>query len=266
LRALELDSATYLHLLAEALQFGFADRAAFYGDPAFFPVPLDTLLAPQRGRALRARIHAPQTFPPAYYGSGSVAGDSGTSHLSVVDERGDAVACTTSINTSFGSMVVAEGTGIILNDTMDDFSAQPGVPNTFGLVGSEANAIAPGKRPLSSMSPTIVTRHGAVAAVAGGSGGPLIITATLQVLLNALVFGEGADAAVAAPRLHDQWTPPVLMVEPGIDAGRRQVLTRIGHHVVDAPAAAGVGLILRRPDGTLDGASDARKGGQAVGW
>jgi len=266
LRALELDSATYLHLLAEALQFGFADRAAYYGDPAFFKVPLNTLLAPQRGHALRQRIHAPQTFPPAYYGSGNARSDAGTSHLSVVDGRGNAVACTTSINNSFGSLVVAGDTGIILNDTMDDFSAQPGVPNAFGLVGSDANAVAPGKRPLSSMSPTIVTRGDDVAAVAGGSGGPLIITGTLQVLLNALVFGESADAAVAAPRLHDQWTPPLLMVEPGIDEGRRRVLTHIGHRVIDAPASAGIGLILRAPDGTLDGASDARKGGQAVGW
>jgi gamma-glutamyltranspeptidase/glutathione hydrolase len=266
LRALEQNSATYLHLLAEALQFGFADRAEYYGDPSFAPVPLTTLLAPPRGRALRQRISAPTTFAPAYYGSRSAAADAGTSHLSVVDRAGNAVACTTSINTSFGSLVVAGDTGIILNDTMDDFSAQPGVPNTFGLIGSEANAIAPGKRPLSSMSPTIVTRRGEVAAVAGGSGGPFIITGTLQVLLNALVFGQDAEAAVAAPRLHHQWTPPVLMVEGGIGEGERRALARVGHRVVKAPMSASVGLVVRAADGTLDGASDARKGGQAVGW
>jgi gamma-glutamyltranspeptidase/glutathione hydrolase len=266
LAGLELNSATYLHLLTEALQFGFADRAEYYGDPAFTSVPLQRLLAPARGRVLREHIYAPTTFSPSYYGKRDVGSDAGTSHLSVVDGDGNAVACTTSINTSFGSMVVAGDTGIILNDTMDDFSAQPGVPNTFGLIGSEANAVAPGKRPLSSMSPTIVTRDGAVAAVAGGSGGPFIITGTLQVLLNALAFGLDADAAVAAPRLHNQWMPPVLMLEPGIQSGERTALNRLGHRTMDAPAFAGVGLILRAPDGTLDGASDPRKGGQAIGW
>ena len=149
---------------------------------------------------------------------------------------------------------------------MDDFSAQPGVPNVFRLIGSEANAVAPGKRPLSSMSPTIVTRGGQVAAVAGGSGGPLIITGTLQTLLNALVFGQDAMQAVSAARLHHQWTPPVLMVEPGIDGGTRQALVGLGHKVIDAPGAASVQLVLRAPDGTLDGASDPRKGGKAAGW
>jgi gamma-glutamyltranspeptidase/glutathione hydrolase len=140
------------------------------------------------------------------------------------------------------------------------------VPNAFGLVGSEANAVAPGKRPLSSMSPTIVTRDGAVAAVAGGSGGPFIITGTLQVLLNALIFGLDAEGAVAAPRLHHQWLPPVLMLEPRLGAGERHALRRLGHHVIDPPMSGAVGLILRTPDGALDGAADPRKGGQALGW
>lgn len=274
LRALEQGSATYLHLLAEALQFAFADRADFYGDPDAVRVPLAALTAPARGRAQRARISAPTSFSPDWYGTRVTPDDHGTSHLSVVDERGNAVACTTSINTAFGSLVVAGDTGIILNDTMDDFSAQPGKPNVFGLVGSQANAIAPGKRPLSSMSPTIVTRRGEVAAVAGGSGGPLIITGTLQALLNALVFGQDALQAVSAPRIHHQWMPPVLLAEAGIDAGTRRLLGRLGHRVVvpetppgrSAPPWASVQLVLRAPDGTLDGASDPRKGGKAAGW
>jgi gamma-glutamyltranspeptidase/glutathione hydrolase len=229
LRALEHNSATYLHLLTESLQFAFADRAEFYGDPDVVRVPMATLTSPARGRDQRARISAPTTFSPQWYGTGALENDHGTSHLSIVDGAGNAVACTTSINTAFGSMVVGGDTGIILNDTMDDFSAQPGVPNVFRLIGSEANAIAPGKRPLSSMSPTIVTRGGQVAAVAGGSGGPLIITGTLQTLLNALVFGQDAMQAVSAARLHHQWTPPVLMVEPGIDGGTRQALVGLGH-------------------------------------
>ena len=266
LRALEHNSATYLHLLAEALQFAFADRAQFYGDPDQVRVPMATLTSPARAREQRARISAPTTFSPQWYGTRAVPDDHGTSHLSVVDGAGNAVACTTSINTAFGSMVVAGDTGIILNDTMDDFSAQPGAPNAFHLVGSDANAIAPGKRPLSSMSPTIVTRAGGVAAVAGGSGGPLIITGTLQSLLNAIVFGQDALQAVSAARIHHQWAPPVLLAEPGIDGGTRGVLTGLGYKVVDAPGGASVQLVLRAPDGTLDGASDPRKGGKAAGW
>jgi len=266
LLALEQDSPTYLHLLTEALQFAFADRAAYYGDPDFVRVPLRDLLAPSRGRALRRRMSAATTFSQAYYGDHTLAADAGTSHLSVVDRAGNAVAATTSINTLFGSLVVAEGTGIILNDTMDDFSAQPGVPNAFGLIGSEANAIAPGKRPLSSMTPTIATRGGQLVAVAGGSGGPFIITGTLQVLLNALVFGQDADAAVAAARIHAQWAPPVLMVEPGIGANERWALRRLGHRDIDAPGSGAVQLVLRSADGRLDGAADPRKGGVALGW
>ncbi len=267
LRALGHNSPTYVHLVVEALQFGFADRAALYGDPAFTPVPLRRLLAPARGRALRQRISAPTTFSPRWYGDAVVPSDSGTSHLSVVDGAGNAVACTTSINTSFGSLVVAGNTGIILNNTMDDFSPQPGVANAFGLVGSLANGVAPGKRPLSSMAPTVVTREDAVAAVAGGSGGPFIISGTLQVLLNALVFGLDADAAVAAPRLHHQWLPPVLLLEPGFGPGERRALSRLGHRIGDAPPfAPAVQLVTRAPDGALDGAADPRKGGQAAGW
>lgn len=266
LRALEHNSATYLHLLAEALQFAFADRADFYGDPDVVRVPLAALTSAARARDQRARISAPTTFSPSWYGTGAIADDHGTSHLSVVDGAGNAVACTTSINTAFGSMVVAGDTGIILNDTMDDFSAQPGAPNAFGLVGSEANAVAPGKRPLSSMSPTIVTRGGQVAAVAGGSGGPLIITGTLQALLNAIVFGQDATQAVGAARIHHQWMPPLLLVEPGIDRGTRDALARLGHRLVEAATGASVQLVLRAPDGTLDGAADPRKGGRAAGW
>lgn len=266
LRALEQGSPTYLHLLAEAMQFGFADRAAFYGDPDFVHVPLQRLLAPPRLHGLRQRMSAATTFSPSYYGQSATVEDGGTSHLSVIDSQGNAVACTTSINTAFGSMVRAPDTGILLNNTMDDFSAQPGTPNVYGLVGSEANSIAPGKRPLSSMTPTIVLRNGDVAAVAGASGGPFIISGTLQVLLNAIVFGRDAETAVAAPRVHHQWLPPVLMIEAAIVPGSRRALQRLGHRLYEVPAIGAVQLALRRPDGTLEGAADPRKGGQAVAW
>ncbi len=266
LAALQHNSATYLHLLAESMQFAFADRASFYGDPDIVTVPLARLLSSARATRLRHRLSAAATFSPSFYGAGAVPRDDGTAHLSVVDAQGNAVACTTSINTSFGSLVVASGTGIVLNNTMDDFSVQPGVPNVFGLIGSEANAVAPHKRPLSSMTPTIVTRGGEVAAVAGGSGGPFIISGTLQVLLNTLVFGDDAAAAVAAPRVHHQWQPATLMVEPGLGVGVRGALSRLGHRTVEWPEVGAVQLVRRSSTGELDGAADPRKGGQALGW
>ncbi len=260
------NSPTYLHLLAEAMQFGFADRAAAYGDSDFVEVPLSQLLSRARAPRLRRLLSAATTFSPSFYGNRLMETDHGTSHVSIVDGNGNAVACTTSINTGFGSMLVAGDTGIILNNTMDVFSAQPGVPNVYGLVGSEANAIAPRKRPLSSMTPTIVTRDGEVVAVAGASGGPFIITGTLQALLNTLIFEQDAAAAVAAPRIHHQWVPPVLMLEKGIRPIDREVMRRLGHQDVELAGMGAVQLIRRWPDGSLDGAADPRKGGEAVGW
>ena len=265
-RSLQHNSATYLHLLAEAMQFGFADRATYYGDPDFVEVPLGQLLALERAARRRRRISAVTTFSPSFYGDTLPSTDGGTSHLSVIDGRGNAVACTTSINTAFGSMVVAGDTGIILNNTMDDFSAHPDVPNAYGLTGSEANAIAPRKRPLSSMTPTVVARDGQPVAVVGGSGGPFIISATLQVLLNSLIFDQDAATAVAAPRVHHQWIPPVLMIEAGLESAVRRALRRRGHRAVELPEIAAVQLVSRTADGLLDGAADPRKGGQAVGW
>jgi gamma-glutamyltranspeptidase/glutathione hydrolase len=264
------ESPTYLHLLAEAMQHGFADRARFYGDPGDVPVPVQRLLAPTNTAALRRRISAVHAAPSDTYGSAvppspAVLRDHGTSHLSVMDRAGNAVACTTTINTGFGALVVADGTGIILNNEMDDFSAQPGVPNVYGLVGDAANAIAPGKRPLSSMSPVIVTRKGRAVLVAGGSGGPLIISGTLQVLLNVLAFGQDATTAVAAPRIHHQWMPAILAVEPGVPVPTRTALARLGHSVKEVPAMGAV-QVVRRNDDAFEGAADPRKYGEAVGW
>lgn len=270
LPALGHESPTYAHLLAEALQHAFADRAEYYGDPDFVPVPLPRLLAPTNTAALRARIRATQTLDHAAYGSAAsgqraTAADQGTSHVSVMDAAGNAVACTTTINTGFGSLVVAGETGIILNNEMDDFSAQPGVPNVYGLVGNEANAVAPRKRPLSSMTPTIVTRDGMPILALGGSGGPLIISSAVEVLLNVLDFGMDAAAAVAAPRIHDQWVPPVVAVEPGIPAPTRVALARYGHVVKEVPTMAAI-QVVRRHAGVFEGVADPRKGGEAEGW
>ena len=228
-------------------------------------VPLLRLLSPGYASAMRDSISAATTFSRDFYGAHAAAPDSGTSHLSVIDADGNAVSCTTTINTAFGSMVVAPQSGVILNNEMDDFAAQPGVPNVFGLIGAEANAVAADKRPLSSMAPTIVLDHGRPELIVGASGGPVIITATLQTLLNAIVFGYDAAGAVAAPRIHHQWVPDVLAVEPGIAPLTREALARLGHRLREVPELAAVQAILVTPAG-YDGASDPRKGGEAVGW
>ena len=281
LAALGRASPAYLHLLAEAMKQGFADRARWYGDPGFTPIPLTRLTSGAYGRELRARILPDATLPAERYGT---AADHGTTHLSVVDGDGNAVACTTTINTAFGAMLVAGDTGVILNNEMDDFAIAPGVPNTFGLIGGDANAIAPGKRPLSSMTPVIARGApaggdarssdtpaggrgaGATATtliVAGGSGGPLIISATLQALLGIIDFGLDAAAAVAAPRIHDQWAPAGLAAEPTIEATTLADLARRGHTTRPLTFAGAVQVVARR-NGRFEAAADPRKGGGAA--
>jgi gamma-glutamyltranspeptidase/glutathione hydrolase len=263
LAALGLNSSDYLHLLIEVFDHAFADRAHHLGDPDFVEVPVDRLLSEERADEIRRAIWPGRTFPPEHYGSLlAPVQDAGTQHISAVDRDGGAVALTTTINTSFGSGVVVDGLGVILNDEMDDFAAAPGVPNAFGLVGNEANAIAPGKRPLSSMSPTLVyDENDRLVLVLGASGGSTIITGMVQVLLDVLVFGLDPEEAVAAPRVHAQWLPASVTVEPGIPRDVVVALEARGHEVqvTELPTAV---QVLRVADGQVDGASDPRKGGR----
>ena len=260
LPALGAGGPTLLHLLAGALAQGFADRARWYGDPAFAAVPVARLLAPPRLRALRARLSAVRVTEP----SAALVPDAGTAHVSVVDADGNAVALTTTINTAFGAGVLVPGTGVILNDEMDDFAVAPGVPNAYGLVGAAANAIAPGKRPQSSMSPTVVLAGRRPELVVGASGGPTIVSGTVEVVLGVTALGLDLPAAVAAARIHDQASPPALAVEPGVDERTRAALARLGHRLVDAPALGAVSAVGLAPDGTPIAAADARKDGGAV--
>ena len=260
LAALGARSPAFLHLLAEAMQHGFADRAHWYGDPQFTSVPIDRLTSPAYGQMLRERIRDDATSPPERYGSNP---DGGTTHLSVIDGDGMAVACTTTINTAFGAMLIGGNTGVLLNNEMDDFAIAPGVPNSFGLIGGEANGIAPGKRPLSSMTPVIVRTDGHPRIVAGGSGGPLIISATLQTLLGILDFGLDPADAVAAPRIHDQWAPPALTTEGDLDPATAADLTARGHTLRRLPFAGAVQVVAAR-DGSLIAAADQRKSGGAA--
>ena len=262
----------FAHALVESLKHAFADRSRFLADPDFADVPVGMLTSDEYAWSLADRLHPERTQDLDRYGDGSgggAAAGGGTSHFSVVDRWGNAVACTETINLRFGSRVVVPGYGFVLNNQMDDFTREAGVENAFGLVQSEGNLPGPGKRPLSSMSPTVVLdRDGAVVAVGGASGGPRIITATLQALLNALHFGMGAADAVSRPRLHHQWLPEVLYAEPRLydRGGFAAPMRERGHALERADDLGAVQLIVRGADGSgWRAASDPRKGGAPAG-
>ncbi|MBX3323538.1 MAG: gamma-glutamyltransferase [Phycisphaeraceae bacterium] len=255
------------HLIAESLKHAFADRARWFGDPAFVDVPVPWLVSRDHAMSLAAKIDLQHTGPPHAYGSTEPGlPDSGTSHFSIVDIWGNAVACTETINLEFGSLVGVDEFGFVLNNEMDDFLTRRGETNAFGLVQSERNLPAPGKRPLSSMSPTLVFDDAGLVAVAGASGGPRIITGTMQVLLRVLA-GESAVSAVGAPRLHHQWIPNRVELEAGLmaDDEVRLGLEARGHEVIERAAIGDVQVIRRLGKG-WDAASDPRKGGRPVGY
>jgi gamma-glutamyltranspeptidase/glutathione hydrolase len=260
--ALGFESSDHLHLLIEAMKHAFADRAHYLGDPAFTDVPVDRLTSPERAAEIQRAIWPGKTFEPAYYGSLIASPvDHGTSHVAVVDRDGMAVSVTSTVNQAFGSGLVVADYGMILNDQMDDFAVAPGVPNAYGLVGDEANAIAPGKRPLSSMSPTIVLDPaGKVVLVVGSSGGAQIISAVAQVISDVIDFGMDPEEAVSAPRVHHQWQPDEAVVEPGIPKDVLDSLRARGHKVVvrDHVSAAQAIVVT---DGIAAGGADPRKGG-----
>jgi gamma-glutamyltranspeptidase/glutathione hydrolase len=264
LNDLRHNSVDYIHVVSEAAKHAFADRAEFLGDPDFVSVPVETLLSEQNASETVKRIDRSRVQDHHNYGRFFSPDDSGTSHLSVIDNKGNAVACTETINLAFGSFVVVPHYGIVLNNEMDDFSAHPGEPNAFGLLQSEANAIAPAKKPLSSMSPTIVVRDGRAVLATGGSGGPRIISATLQVTLNHLVFGMTPRRAVGAPRFHHQWFPDKLFLEDAINSTTRSGLMQKGHKTA-LIGAAGVNQTVSRATDGLRGGSDPRKHGMPAG-
>jgi gamma-glutamyltranspeptidase/glutathione hydrolase len=254
-----------LHLLTETLKHAFADRAEFLGDPDYVAVPVDKLLSPQHAKVLAQRVNLDATQRPEAYGRFVSPKDAGTTHFSVIDMQGNAVSCTETVNTTFGSWIVEPRYGIVLNNEMDDFAAVPGTPNAFGLIQGEANAVTPGKRPLSSMTPTIVIRDGRAVFALGGSGGPKIISATLQVLINLVRYQMPPHEAVIAPRLHHQWMPDTLLLEPVLFKTASEPLMKLGHQVSRRGESAVVQAVSRQPDG-LRGSSDPRKHGQAAGF
>lgn len=262
------DETRRAHVTVEAMKHAFADRARWLADDRYVEVPREALLASWYLADRAAAIRDDGVLEPEAYGTGSIETipeDGGTSHVSVVDQFGGAVACTETINLVWGAAIEAPGFGFALNDEMDDFTTHSGAANAFGLRQSDRNLPEPGKRPLSSMSPTIVLEGDQVRLVAGASGGPRIINGTLQALLAVLLDGHGAAAAVSAPRLHHQWSPDQLELERdwGDRAVRRRLLG-LGHRIV-VSRGVGVVQVVVVTDRGVEAASDPRKGGRAAG-
>jgi gamma-glutamyltranspeptidase/glutathione hydrolase len=291
LQAIERPGQTQ-HVALEATARAFADRNTFLGDPDFVQMPLRGLLSPRYLDTRRRTISLDRSTPSQFLAAGDAwAFDSDpsasarpradstrvpqlqpespeTTHVSIVDVEGNAVALTTTLNSGFGSGVMVQGAGFFLNNEMDDFDAQPGQPNQFGLVGGEINAIEPGKRMLSSMAPTIVLRDGEPWLVLGARGGPRIITAVLQIILNVYERRMNLQEAVAAGRLHHQWLPDVVWHEEGALTDEvRAYLERMGHRLRDLPRTkSSAQCIAIEPDGTLFGVADPRTQGAAIGY
>ncbi|HWQ91943.1 MAG TPA: gamma-glutamyltransferase [Clostridia bacterium] len=266
----KMEEADRLHVVAETMKLAFADRAYWLGDPAFANVPRG-LISKRYAASLAKRVAKDRATAVLSHGQPPGATrdffEKHTTHFSVADAQGNWVACTATINTTFGSKVVIPGTGVVMNNQMDDFSLQPGVANHFGLVGGDANAVAPGKRPLSSMCPTIVLRRGQPVIATGAAGGPKIISAVLLELIGLIDPGLPPDQAIGAPRIHHQWSPEELLVEKSLGADLRLSLAGRGHQVKTMNASSVAHLITRDPDGKgFLGVADPRSRGAAAGW
>jgi len=255
------NSAETVHHMAEAMKLAYADRAQYLGDTDFVEVPLTGLTSKGYASALQATIDPDRARPAEDIQAGNPAPweSPETTHFSVVDRWGNAVSNTYTINFSYGSGITVTGAGFLLNNEMDDFSAKPGVPNAYGLIGGEANKIEPGKRMLSSMSPTIVRKDGRNYLVTGSPGGSRIITTTLQVLMNVIDHNMNIQSAVSAPRMHHQWLPDEILVEQGFSRDTIELLQARGHTITTSRAMGAIQSILIGPEGTLYGGADPRR-------
>jgi gamma-glutamyltranspeptidase / glutathione hydrolase len=257
-------SAPSLHIMIEAMKRAYADRARYLGDPAFVNAPVNVLVTKEYAARQRASIDLDRATPAADVVSASpVREGANTTHYSVVDSSGNAVSNTYTLNFPYGVGLVADGTGVLLNNELDDFTAAPGASNAFGLVGFEANLPGPGKRPLSSMSPTIVLKDGKPVLVTGSPGGSRIISAVLQVVVDVLDYKMDVAAAVAAPRVHHQWMPDEVRVERGFSDEVLAELRAKGHRVIEPLGQTSANSIAVTPGGLL-GAPDPRTRGAAA--
>ncbi len=267
--AFDRNSAKDIHMLTEVMRLAYADRARYLGDPDFVEVPLERLLSPayleEREKLIDPeRAGDSKKLAPELLGQPAESFD--TTHFNVVDERGMAVSLTYTLNFSFGSDYVAQGTGILMNNEMDDFNVSPGKPNSYGLVAGEANSVAAGKRPVSSMTPTIITKDGQLVASVGAPGGSRIITGVFEWILNYLAYGFNPQTSASLPRTHHQWQPDALGFEVGISADTRALLEAKGHKLEKVNAVAHVLAIVRQPDGHLEAGLDPRRPAFAEGY
>lgn len=271
LKSLKYNSAAGYHLVAEAMRRAFADRAEFLGDPDMVKIPVNELVSKDYAAERRLSIDTSRASDSSSIGHGDIPAVEGTetTNFAVLDGAGTAVVNTYTINDLFGSRVTAKGTGVLMNDEMDDFASKPGQPNMFGLIQGERNAIAPHKRPLSSMSPTIVLRKdGTFWFGVGARGGPRIISAVLQTILNVIDHDMDIQAAMDAPRVHHQWLPDQLVYEPyGMSPDTISILSSYGHKFTMPPEViASATGVMKGDEGILLGATDVRSDGLALGY
>jgi gamma-glutamyltranspeptidase/glutathione hydrolase len=261
-------SAQAIHYTAEAMRRYYADRSEHLGDPDFFKVPTKKLLDPRYLTKLRESIDPNAATNSDEIKPGNLAPyeSTETTHYSIVDAEGNAVAVTYTLNGGYGSGATVPGLGILLNNEMDDFSVKPGAPNMYGAIGGEANAIQPGKRPLSSMSPSIVLKDGKLALVVGTPGGTRILTSVMQVIQNVIDFQMSIQNAVNFPRFHHQWRPDKLYLEPGFSPDTRHLLEQKGHKIETAANICEISAIQVEANGWLAGAADPRVEGKAAGY
>lgn len=260
LKQMGFQSTRAVHLMVEAERRVYSDRAKHLGDTDFYPVPIEALIDKSYAKNRMRSFSYQKASPSKAIQAGTpkkIAEE--TTHYSIVDEAGNAVAITTTINGNYGSKLMVQGAGFFLNNEMDDFSAKPGHPNMFGLLGSQANAIAPNKRMLSSMTPTIIDKNGELFMVLGSPGGSTIITSVFQVLLNVIEFDQDLSTAVQAPRFHHQWLPDQIYIEEGaIPENEQQQLKKMGHQFKLREPIGRVDAIIRLPNGRWQGAADQR--------
>lgn len=265
--ALGENSSETIHLMAEAMKLAYADRSEYLGDTDFVDVPIDILTSKAYAADMRAKIKAGYATPSEQIKPADLAPyeSNETTHYSIIDKDGNAVSNTYTINFSYGSGLVADGTGVLMNNEMDDFSAKPGVPNAYGLIGGDANAVEAGKRPLSSMTPTIVNKDGQVWMVTGSPGGARIITTVLQVIVNMIDHKMNIAEASTAARIHHQWLPDTLRIEGGISLDTQRALEAKGHVLSLEEVMGSTQSVMRDPEtGFLLGASDPRRAGAAT--
>ena len=265
LKSMGHNSAAYIHHVIEAMKVAYADRAAHMGDPDFSPVPVAQLVSKAYAQEIRKSIDPKRARSAAEIQSGTFEDTESldTTHFSVADQYGNVVSNTYTLNFSFGSHIVVPGTGILLNNEMADFMTKPGTPNAFGLIESQANEVAAGKRPLSSMSPTLILKEGQPWLATGSPGGSLIISSVMQTVLNAMEFDMNIAAAAAAPRVHHQWMPDKLRIESGISADTINLLTVLGHPVEENVRTLGRTQSIMMEEGWFLGATDTRR---PSGW